>query len=180
MKLFTHFMYICMQNNKTNTMPLEIERKFLVGGEFRPSAIRVTRIMQGYLSSVPERTVRIRLRDNKGYLTVKGLSNHSGTSRYEWEKEIPAEDALQLLELCEPGVIDKTRYNIPAGRHIYEVDEFHGENAGLILAEIELSSENEIFEKPSWLGNEVTGNPIYYNASLSKTPYKNWIPSLKT
>lgn len=147
-------------------MAKETERKFLVRGEYKSQASGSFRIIQGYLSSVPERTVRIRLKNECGYLTIKGKSNASGISRYEWEKEIPAAEARELLALCEPGIIDKTRYLVPAGRHTFEVDEFHGKNTGLVLAEIELHDEDELFEKPEWLGEEVTGNPLYYNAVL--------------
>lgn len=147
-------------------MSQEVERKFLVRGEFREQAIRAIRITQGYLSSVPERTVRIRLWEDRGYITIKGKSNESGLSRYEWEKEIPFNEAKELLALCEPGIIDKTRYLVPVGKHTYEVDEFYGKNKGLVLAEIELQEEEEYFEKPEWLGEEVTGNPCYYNVVL--------------
>lgn len=147
-------------------MAKEIERKFLVRGEYKPLACGSFRITQGYLSSVPERTVRIRLKNERGYLTIKGKSNASGISRYEWEREISAAEARELLTLCEPGIIDKTRYLVPVGRHMFEVDEFYGKNRGLVLAEIELGEEDELFEKPEWLGEEVTGNPLYYNAVL--------------
>lgn len=151
-------------------MALEIERKFLVNGDFKREAYHSTRVTQGYLSSVPERTVRVRVKGDKGYITVKGKGNASGASRYEWEKEIPLDEATALLQLCEPGIIDKTRYLVRVGKHIFEVDEFHGPNEGLLLAEIELNDENEPFEKPAWLGKEVTGNPKYYNSALSKKP----------
>lgn len=151
---------------ETNDMPQEIERKFLVKGDFKSQAFQAVRITQGYLSSVPERTVRVRIRDRQGYLTIKGKSSASGLSRYEWEKEISYEDARELLALCEPGLIDKTRYLVRAGKHVFEVDEFYGANAGLVIAEIELSSEEENFEKPDWLGEEVTGDRRYYNATL--------------
>lgn len=149
-------------------MATEIERKFLVKGDFKLQAISENRIMQGYLSSVPERTVRIRVKKEKGYITIKGATNETGTSRYEWEKEIPKNEALELMKLCEPGIIDKTRFLVPVGKHVYEVDEFYGHNKGLILAEIELSNEHENFEKPDWLGEEVTGNYKYYNSYLKK------------
>ena len=155
-------------------MGLEIERKFLVAGDFKPFANKATRIIQGYLSSVPERTVRVRIKDDKGFLTVKGTSSKSGTTRFEWEKEIPVEEAQELIAICESGVIDKTRYVVEAGRHIYEIDEFHGDNQGLIVAEIELASEDETFAKPQWLGKEVTGDTRYYNSMLMKNPYRNW------
>ena len=155
-------------------MALEIERKFLVAEGFKPSATIFFRISQGYLNSSPERTVRVRIKGDKGFLTIKGLSSENGVSRYEWEKEIPVSEAADLLRLCEPGIIDKTRYIIEADGHTFEVDEFHGDNEGLILAEIELSSEDEVFTKPSWLGKEVTGDARYYNSMLMKHPYKNW------
>lgn len=154
-------------------MSKEIERKFLVRGDFKSQAFRSERITQGYLSSVPERTVRVRIKGNEGFITIKGRSNASGLTRYEWEKEIPVDEARELLQLSEPGMIDKTRYLVQVGKHVFEVDEFYGENEGLILAEIELQSEDEPFEKPEWLGKEVTGDPRYYNAMLSKKPYKN-------
>jgi adenylate cyclase len=154
---------------------IEIERKFLVTSDtFKAAAFSQKRIAQGYLSSVPERTVRVRIKGDKGFLTIKGASNETGMSRFEWEKEIPADEAKKLLLLCEKGIIDKTRYEIKIGTHIFEVDEFYGDNEGLMVAEIELSSENELFEKPDWLGKEVTNDNRYYNASLSNNPYKNW------
>jgi len=155
-------------------MAQEIERKFLVKGDYKSSSKKKTRITQGYLSSVPERTVRVRIKGDKGFITIKGIGNASGTSRYEWEKEIPVSDAKELLEICEPGVIDKTRYLIDSGKHTFEVDEFYGDNDGLTVAEVELSDENEDFIKPEWLGEEVTGDVKYFNAMLMKNPYKNW------
>lgn len=146
----------------------------MVNGDFKSDAFKATRITQGYLSSVPERTVRVRVKGDKGYITIKGIGNASGASRFEWEKEIPVEDVKALLEICEPGVIDKTRYLVKAGEHTYEVDEFYGDNEGLTVAEVELSDENEAFDKPSWLGEEVTGDAKYYNSMLMKNPYKNW------
>jgi adenylate cyclase len=155
-------------------MPQEIERKFLVRGDFKRYVMKTTNIIQGYLSSVPERTVRVRIQDDKGILTIKGIGSKSGASRFEWETEILRKDAENLLKLCEPGVIDKNRHIIESGDHIFEVDEFHGDNEGLILAEIELKSEDEEFMKPDWLGEEVTGDVKYYNAMLMKNPYKKW------
>lgn len=153
----------------------EIERKFLVTStEFLSESIRSNRIVQGYLNSNPERTVRIRIKGTQGFITIKGKGNESGTTRFEWEKEIEVTEAEQLLLLCEDGVIDKVRYEIPFGKHLYEVDVFEGDNKGLIIAEIELENENESFEKPNWLGEEVTGDDRYYNASLSVSSYKNW------
>lgn len=159
---------------KTTKMAVEIERKFLVKGNFKPFANSQTRITQGYLSSLPERAVRIRIRGDKGFITIKGIANTSGTSRYEWEKEIPVSEARELLNLCESGIIDKTRYLVHVAKHTFEVDDFYGENEGLVIAEIELKSENEEFIKPDWLGEEVTGDERYYNSSLVKKPFKSW------
>lgn len=154
---------------------IEIERKFLVTSDaFKNEAFTQNRIKQGYLSSNQERTVRVRIKGDKGYLTIKGTSNQSGMSRFEWEKEIPVTEAEQLVLLCEKGIIDKTRFQVKVGNHTYEVDVFYGENEGLIIAEIELSSEKESFEKPTWLGDEVTTDSRYYNAALSKNPFKSW------
>jgi adenylate cyclase len=156
-------------------MAQEIERKFLVkGGEFKDEAFKATRIIQGYLSSVPERTVRVRVKGEKGFITVKGIGNESGASRFEWEKEIPADEVMELLKICEPGVIDKTRYLVKAGERTFEVDEFYGDNEGLTVAEVELPSEDADFDRPAWLGEEVTGDVKYYNSMLMKNPYKNW------
>ncbi|MTK52404.1 CYTH domain-containing protein [Paludibacter sp.] len=155
-------------------MPLEIERKFLVNGNFHPFITSTTYVMQGYLSSVPERTVRIRIKDDKAFITIKGKNNQSGVSRYEWEKEIPAEEARELMLLCEPGIIEKKRHVIPNSSFFFEVDEFMGDNSGLIIAEIELPTEDTLFEKPSWLGEEVTGDVRFYNSFLSKNPYAKW------
>ncbi|MEY4962983.1 MAG: hypothetical protein RLZZ323_302 [Bacteroidota bacterium] len=154
---------------------VEIERKFLVtSNAFKSDALRKNHIAQGYLSSEPERTVRVRIKGEKGFLTIKGKSSETGISRFEWEKEIPINEAKELLLLCEKGVIEKTRYEIQVGQHLFEVDEFHGKNEGLIIAEVELQSESEIFEKPLWLGQEVTQDPRYYNSYLSKHPFKTW------
>ena len=152
-------------------MAKEIERKFLVSGEFRQDSPESYRIMQGYICSDPDRTVRVRVRGDKGFLTIKGRSSEDGLSRYEWEKEIPVSEAFELMALCGSGVIDKTRYLVPFGKPTYEVDVFHGANEGLVLAEIELSDEQEAFEKPSWLGEEVTGEVRYYNSMLSLHPF---------
>ena len=154
---------------------IEIERKFLVkSNDFKSQAFIQNRIAQGYLNSNPERTVRVRIKGEKGFLTIKGKGNEGGMTRFEWEKEIPVEEALLLLNLCEGGKIDKIRFEIKVENHTFEVDEFFGENEGLIIAEIELSSENESFEKPNWLGEEVTNDERYYNAYLSRNPFKNW------
>ena len=155
-------------------MAVEIERKFLVDDEFRDFSTAETRIVQGYLSSVPERTVRIRIKGDKGYITIKGIGNESGATRYEWEDEISVSDATELLSICEPGVIDKTRFLVKHGEHTFEVDEFYGENEGLIVAEVELDSEEEEFDRPDWLGAEVTGEEKYYNSMLMKNPFKAW------
>lgn len=152
-------------------MAKEIERKFLVSGEFRQDSPESYRIMQGYICSDPDRTVRVRVRGDKGFLTIKGRGSEDGLSRFEWEKEIPVTEAVELMALCGSGVIDKTRYLVPFGKHTYEVDVFHGANEGLVLAEIELSDEQEAFEKPSWLGEEVTGDVRYYNSMLSLHPF---------
>jgi len=154
---------------------IEIERKFLVTSEtFKAEAHKQTRIIQGFLNTNPERTVRVRLKGDCGYLTVKGKSNASGLSRFEWEKEITTADAEALLNICESGIIDKTRYEATVGKHLFEIDVFHQENDGLIVAEVELQQEQEVFEKPSWLGEEVTGDKRYYNSQLTKRPFKDW------
>ena len=154
---------------------LEIERKFLVKSDaFKKLAFAKNNIAQGYLNSNPERTVRIRIKGESGFITIKGKGNETGTTRFEWETEISLLEAKPLLALCEKGVIEKMRYEVKVGQHVYEVDEFFGDNEGLIVAEIELKNENESFEKPNWLGEEVTNNNKYYNAALSLNPYKNW------
>ena len=155
-------------------MPQEIERKFLVKGEFKSEAFKSVRITQGYLNSLPERTVRVRIRDDQGFITIKGKADATGVSRFEWEKEIAADEAAELLKICEPGVIDKTRYLIKVGERTFEVDEFHGDNDGLVMAEVELPCEDAPFDRPQWLGKEVTGDSRYYNAMLVKNPFKNW------
>ena len=156
-------------------MTIEIERKFLVGGAFKSLVSNSFVIAQGFLNTDPQRTVRIRIKGEKGFITVKGKSNEAGTMRFEWEKEIAVEEAMSLLALCEPTMIKKTRYIIPADNDLFfEVDEFHEDNEGLIIAEIELPSEDFEFEKPDWLGEEVTGDVRYYNSMLSKKPYCKW------
>ncbi len=157
-------------------MHYEIERKFLVKGEFKNLAKSSSRICQGYISSGNGRTVRVRIRDDKGYLTIKGPSNRAGLKRYEWEKEIPYTEAQELMLICEPGVIDKTRYLVDNtdGKHTWEIDEFYGDNEGLLLAEIELESEDDPFDKPDFIGEEVTGDRRYYNSHMRKMPYKMW------
>jgi len=157
-------------------MPLqEIERKYLVTSEdYKSCAIRHYRIAQGYLSVDPERSVRVRLKEGQGILTVKGGSSEDGTTRFEWEKAIDKAEADSLLTLCLKPLIEKTRYEVKVGNHLFEVDEFYGDNAGLVVAEVELSSAEEAFDKPEWLGQEVTGEARYYNAQLSQHPFKNW------
>ena len=154
---------------------IEIERKFLVtSAVYKTLAFAKNEIVQGYLNSNPERTVRVRIKGEKGFLTIKGKGNSSGMSRFEWEKEIPVDEAKTLLDLCESGVISKMRFEVKIGQHIFEVDEFFGENRGLVIAEIELISETESFEKPSWIGKEVTNDERFYNAYLSQNPYTKW------
>ena len=155
-------------------MRQEIERKFLVAGDFKPFAKKAVRIVQGYLSSVAERTVRVRIKGDEGFITVKGLGSESGASRFEWEKEIPVTEALELLKLCHDGIIDKIRHLVEHEGHIFEVDEFFGDNEGLVVAEIELGDTEEKFDKPSFIGQEVTGDKRYYNSRLTRFPYKNW------
>lgn len=153
----------------------EIERKFLLKDGVDIDSLGVAiEITQGYLSSVKERTVRARVKGDKGFLTIKGIGNSSGASRFEFEKEITVDEAKHLLDICEKPILSKTRTNVKVGNHIFEVDRFLLENEGLIVAEVELGSENEAFEKPSWLGKEVTGDTKYYNSMLVKNPYKNW------
>ena len=156
-------------------MNIETERKFLVKDEgFKAQAVENHRIRQGYIAHDGGRTVRVRLWDDTGILTIKGPSMDGGMSRYEWEKEISREEAEDLFLLCKPGMVDKTRWIIPAGERKFEVDEFHGENEGLVMAEIELGSPDEAFERPSWLGEEVTGDKRYYNSYLARKPFKTW------
>ena len=155
-------------------MPLEIERKFLVRGEYKSLSVAHSHIVQGYICSARGRTVRVQLRDDKAYLTIKGPSGQGGLSRYEFEKEITKDEGLSLLRLCEPGIIDKIRWIVPAGKHFYEVDEFFGENAGLTVAEIELSAEDEPYLRLPFIGEEVTGDRKYYNSQLRQRPYSTW------
>ena len=156
-------------------MAQEIERKFLVQDDsYRQLACRKSRVEQGYICSEQDRTVRVRIRGGKGYLTIKGPSNASGTSRYEWEREIPLSDAEELMKLCGPGRIEKVRYLVDYAGHVFEVDEFHGENEGLVVAEVELQSETEPVELPGFIGEEVTGQARYYNSFLMKRPYTAW------
>lgn len=153
-------------------MPQEIERKFLVKGEFKHLASKSVRIIQGYINSGAEQNVRIRIKGDKGFITIKGKTNETGMSRYEWEKEIPVNEAKELLLLCRPGLIDKTRYEVVYENQTFEVDEFHGENEGLVFAELEIESEGTKIKKPDWIGEEVTGNKRFYNSYISKHPFK--------
>ena len=156
-------------------MALEIERKFLVKDDsYKQLAYSSSRIAQGYICSMRGRTVRVRIRDDKGYLTIKGPADIKGLGRYEWEKEIPLQEAQELMKLCEPGMIDKTRYLVKAGKHVFEVDEFYAENEGLVIAEVELETEGEAYEKPAFVGEEVTGDVRYYNSFLMRNPYTQW------
>ena len=160
---------------------LEIERKFLVRhADYKRQAFSSSHIQQGYICSSHGRTVRVRIRDERGYLTIKGPSDGKGMSRYEFEKEITLDEAQELMKLCEPGSIDKVRYLVKSGSHTFEVDEFHGENEGLVMAEIELQSEEESFEKPDFIGQEVTGDHRYYNAYLTKCPFASWAENKST
>lgn len=149
-------------------MGTEIERKFLVRGEFRHLAIKKVRITQTYLSIDPDKTIRVRTAGRKAFLTIKSKPHGISITRGEWEIQIPKADAMEIMKICLPGMIEKTRYMVPAEKHMFEVDVFHDKNEGLVIAEIELGSESERFEKPDWLGEEVTGKPEYYNANLIK------------
>ena len=154
---------------------MEIERKFMVrGNSYRQLAYASDRIKQGYICSGHGRTVRVRLRGGRGYLTIKGPSLDGGLSRYEFEKEITPDEAEQLFRLCEPGIIDKTRYLVKSGQHTFEVDEFYGENEGLVMAEVELSAPDEPYEKPAFIGKEVTGDRRFYNSHLRANPFSVW------
>ena len=156
-------------------MSIEIERKFLVKNiNYKKECFKKNHIKQGFLNSNKNRVVRVRVVDSKGLITVKGISSNDGTSRYEWEKEISLEDAMELLLLCEETIIEKNRYLVKVENHTYEVDEFLKDNLGLVVAEIELNSSGEAFVKPTWLGKEVTGDSKYYNSELSKNPFNNW------
>ena len=159
-------------------MAQEIERKFLVVGEYKNLAHSVMHLVQGYIAS-GRRTVRVRISDDRAWLTIKGPSHDGGLSRFEWEKEIEAHEAMELLPLCEGALIDKHRYLVKAGKHTFEVDEFHGDNEGLTIAEVELSSTDEEFIHPEWLGAEVTGIKRYYNSHLRAHPYKEWSDEIK-
>jgi len=154
---------------------LEIERKFLVrGDDYKKVAVSHSRIKQGYICSGHGRTVRVRLRDHCAFLTIKGPSLDGGLSRYEFEKEITLDEAEHLFHLCEPGIIDKTRYLVPSGKHTFEVDEFYGDNEGLVMAEVELSAPDEPYKKPDFIGREVTGDHRFYNSHLRQNPFRLW------
>lgn len=154
---------------------LEIERKFLVkkGDAYKREACSSSHIKQGYMPCVSA-TVRVRVRDDKAYLTIKGRSANNGMTRYEFEKEISSEEAGHLFELCKGGVVDKRRYLVKSGNHTFEVDEFYGANEGLVMAEVELGSEDEPYEKPDFIGIEVTGDKRFYNSHLLANPYCLW------
>ncbi|GGG38050.1 CYTH domain-containing protein [Croceivirga lutea] len=155
---------------------LEIERKFLVNSiDFKKEASKKEHIIQGFLNTHPERTVRVRVKGDKAFLTVKGKSNDTGTTRFEWETKISVAEAKNLIDLCEPTILEKYRYLVSVDKHTFEVDEFLGENTGLVIAEIELSHEEEKFIKPNWVGKEVTGQIEYYNSQLAKKPFNQWI-----
>lgn len=156
-------------------MGFEIERKFMVIGNFKQLVTKKYKIKQGYLSTTPKNTVRVRVQDSIGTITVKGKPLENSITRFEWEKEIPPEEANELLLLCQSGIIHKTRHIIPEQSGLkFEIDEFHDENFGLVIAEIELPYEDYKFEKPQWLGDEVTGDIRYYNSYLSQNPFKDW------
>jgi len=155
-------------------MAIELERKFLVKGEYKSKAFRSSSVVQGYISSDPSRSVRVRIADDKGFLTIKGKSDELHIGRYEWERALPLNEALELLELCEPGVISKTRYFVKEGDFTFEVDEFCGDNSPLVIAEIELHSSDQQIPAPEWLGREVTGDLRYYNSYLAGNPYSKW------
>lgn len=155
-------------------MAIETERKFTVVGDFMKDVQSAKRITQGYICAEQGRTVRVRIAGDEGYLTIKGPSDEKFWSRYEFEQKISLADAEELMKLCISGIIDKVRHYVPYGNHVWEVDVFRGENEGLIMAEIELSSENEIFERPDWIGREVSLDRRYYNSMLSKMPYSQW------
>lgn len=159
-------------------MSYEIERKFLVKGDFKSLAVSSSHIMQGYICSGRGASVRVRLRDERGFLTIKGPSRDGGLSRYEFEKEITSTEARELMKLCEPGIIDKRRYLVPFEGHTFEVDEFYGENEGLVMAEVELSRTDEPFQCPPFIGREVTGDRRFYNSHMRIAPFKLWKSSL--
>lgn len=156
------------------TVPCEIERKFLVVGDYKSLAASASAVAQGYICAERGRTVRVRIRGERGYLTIKGPSLDGGLSRYEWEKELPLSEARELMQLCGPGAIEKTRWLVPWEGHTFEVDEFHGANEGLVIAEVELARPDEAFARPPFLGRELTGDVRFYNTSLGQRPYTAW------
>lgn len=149
-------------------MATETERKFLIKGEFRHLITREINIIQTYLSVDSDKTIRLRIADDKAFLTIKSRPQKDSITRNEWEVQIPVTDAVEMMRICLPGRIVKTRYLVPSGKHTWEIDVFHENNEGLVVAELELTAENEHFDKPEWLGEEVTGRPQYYNANLIK------------
>lgn len=153
-------------------MMTEIERKYLVKGDFKSRARACVEMKQGYICADPGRSVRVRICGDAAYLTIKGPA--VGISRFEWERQIPVEEGEALMKLCHTGIVLKTRYIIDYDGHIWEVDEFHGDNEGLVVAEIELKEENEKFALPQWISKEVTSDPRYLNTNLAANPYKNW------
>ena len=155
-------------------MAYEIERKFLVKGDYKSASFKNFRIKQGYLALSGVSVVRVRIKGEKAFVTIKSALEENTIKRNEWEYEIPVRDAEEMMLLCEDGIVSKTRHLINAGKHVFEVDEFDGDNEGLVIAEVELEDENEPFEKPNWLGAEVTGNVRYYNSYLSMHPYGEW------
>ena len=155
-------------------MSYEIERKFLVDGDFKSKSFKEYPIKQGYLAISDSNVVRIRVRGDEGFITIKSATFEGSITRNEWEYKIPVAEADEMLLLCKDSVIEKKRYNVQVGDHVFEVDEFYGDNEGLLLAEVELNSEDELFERPEWLGEEVTGDIRYYNSYLSEKPFSKW------
>ena len=156
-------------------MAQEIERTFLVlDDSFKHEAFSKSHITQGYLCSERGKTIRIRIRDERAYITIKGPSADGGLSRYEFEQEIPLDDARHMLTLCEPGLIEKTRWLVKSGEHTFEVDEFEGDNEGLVIAEVEMQSVDDVPVKPHFIGKDVTGDRRYYNSQLRRNPFKQW------
>jgi CYTH domain-containing protein len=153
---------------------IEIERKFTLKNTDFLKDVVGKKIVQGYLSNDPQRAVRVRIKDTSAFLTIKGISSNDGLSRYEWEKEIPVTEAQDLIKLCLPGMIDKTRYEVVHANHTWEIDVFHAANKGLTIAEVELQSDSEIVQLPEWIDQEVTGNKRYYNSYLSEKPFSEW------
>ncbi|MDR0972594.1 MAG: CYTH domain-containing protein [Prevotellaceae bacterium] len=154
---------------------MEIERKFLVKGDYKREAYSYAHIVQGYICSDPERVVRVRLQGDAGFLTIKGATDDTGMSRYEWEKKLTQTEAEELLQLCEPHtMIEKVRYYVIGNTHTFEVDEFKRDNEGLTVAEVELLYPDETIDLPSFIGKEITGDSRYYNSQLARYPYNTW------